>query len=619
MRWYALIGVIVFLLTIHIGFFSHIFEPWRGKSFDIYQRLHSKLDDKQVLPVIVVIDDETLQETGRWPWSRKSLAVLIKRIHDARPSVLGIDILFPETQSAEEDAALAKAIAAGPSVLATSIGGIAANEDRAPLIIWSEIGSEYQSVVPVTAGLVMSTDIITSAASGLGIVRSTPDPDAVVRSAPLVWATMGADGLVYWPHFAMELARLHLNDDAYAVRLAPNGYDALRFASRIVPLSAGGGIWLQDADVAAEIISARTLNDPMVAARLKGRMVVLAVSALGLDTFHKTPRVLARPGSEIHALLARQLVNDQFLSEPSHAAVVERLLFVVASATLLFVSFVAGGRLSLVIPVALLASAVPFAYGFWQYLMASQLFDFIQPMVGIAFVAVNQITLLYASAELQRRRLRRQFSLFLSPEVVSNLQSLGKDPTTQAEKREITAVMIDIRGFTSSSENLSPEQLVATVNRFMTITSAEIFRFNGTIDKFMGDAVLAFWNAPLDQENHRDLALNCVKAIYQSLKHENEVRRASGEMPILIGAGIETGICSVGNFGSQTRLEYTAIGNAVNMSARLESATKRAGEPILLGPAFVQGASKQARFVGDYELAGFSESVAVYAPNEEAA
>jgi adenylate cyclase len=189
-----------------------------------------------------------------------------------------------------------------------------------------------------------------------------------------------------------------------------------------------------------------------------------------------------------------------------------------------------------------------------------------------------------------------------------------QDLTTSAEKREITVLMMDMRGFTSSSEQLPADVIIATVNRFLTLASKEIFSRDGTIDKFMGDAILAFWNAPVDQPDHADRALKAVLAIRGALDRENEAREARGEQPIRVGAGIETGVCSVGNFGSDIRFDYTAIGSTVNMAARLESATKITNCPVLLGPGFARQHPEAIEPVGRLELAGFSGPVEVFTP-----
>ena len=237
-----------------------------------------------------------------------------------------------------------------------------------------------------------------------------------------------------------------------------------------------------------------------------------------------------------------------------------------------------------------------------------------QPAIGLAIVALGEVYTLFRESDARRRQLSRQFSQYLSPNVVAMLSETRQDLTTSAEKREITVLMMDMRGFTSSSESLPADEINATVNRFLTLASQEIFQRDGTIDKFMGDAILAFWNAPVDQPDHTDRALQAGLAIRAALATENAQREKEGKPPIRVGAGIETGICSVGNFGSDIRFDYTAIGSSVNMSARLESATKATGCPVLLGPGFAERHGDGIEPVGHIELAGFAKLVPVFTP-----
>ncbi|TJV46342.1 MAG: adenylate/guanylate cyclase domain-containing protein, partial [Mesorhizobium sp.] len=179
-------------------------------------------------------------------------------------------------------------------------------------------------------------------------------------------------------------------------------------------------------------------------------------------------------------------------------------------------------------------------------------------------------------------------------------------------KREITILLSDIRGFTAMSEQLDAQEIGKVVNHFLGLATDEILKRDGTIDKFMGDAVLAFWNAPLDQPDHRERALEAGLALIERVKRENAAFTARGHPPIEIGVAIETGICSVGNFGSERRFDYTAIGSPVNRTARLESTTKKLSIPLVLGPGFAQGASMPVVQAGAFELQGFKGEVPVF-------
>ena len=612
----GVLALIVALALSHIVFDRQL-DGLRGQAFDLYQQLSPRTAARQQV-VVVGIDDDTIASEGRWPWPRDRVAELISAIHSAGVTGLGIDILFSEPDVSEggdlRDAKLAQAIASGPTILATSIGDFPSSTLPETPVGWSVVGNGDADAIPTLPGVIASTPLLRAGAAGLGIVRSVSDEDGTVRSVPMVWASKDGDGIRLWPAFSMELARLHLQSSSYALRVRPEGYDAIKLGDGIVPLTPGGAIWLWEQADAVPRISALDVLAGKAGNQLKGRIAILSVNALGIDKFHTTPTVAARPGADIHAILAGQLLEGSFLSEPAQAKLVERGWFVISALVLLGLSYLIGSRVWLLMVAGLVVCLLPFAAGYGAYSGWRQLYEPLQPAAGLALVALGEAYSLFRESDQRRRQLSRQFSQYLSPNVVEMLTRTRQDLTTSAEKREITVLMMDMRGFTSSSEQLPAEVIIATVNRFLTLASREIFSRDGTIDKFMGDAILAFWNAPVDQPDHTGRALQAVLAIRAVLDHENQTRVARGEQPIMVGAGIETGVCSVGNFGSDIRFDYTAIGSTVNMSARLESATKITNCPVLLGPGFARLHPDGIERVGKLELAGFSEPVEVFTP-----
>jgi adenylate cyclase len=612
----GVLALIALLVLSHIVFDRQL-DGLRGQAFDIYQQLQPRtVPDQQV--VVVGIDDDTIAAEGRWPWPRDRLAELISAIHSTGVTVLGVDILFSEADTdvggEERDRKLAAAIASGPTVLATSIGDFPSSTVPQAPVGWSVVGHGDAQSLPVLPGIIASTPLLREGASGLGIVRSVSDEDGTVRSVPMVWASGGGEGIALWPAFSMELARLHLQAPSYALRVRPEGYEALKLGDGIVPLTPGGAIWLWEQEQAVRRISALEVFAGKADAALKGKIAILSVNALGIDKFHTTPVHAGRSGADIHAVLAGQLLDGVFLSEPAHAKQLERGWFVFSAIMIMLLSSWLGGRLWLLIPAGVVICLLPLAAGFGAYLGWHTLYEPLQPAAGLALVVLGEAYSLFREADQRRRQLSRQFSQYLSPNVVDMLTRSRQDLTTSAEKREITVLMMDMRGFTSSSEQLPAEEIIATVNRFLTLASAEIFRRDGTIDKFMGDAILAFWNAPVDQPDHAARALQAVLAIRAALDRENQRRTTTGKTPIEVGAGMETGICSVGNFGSDIRFDYTAIGSSVNMAARLESATKITNCPVLLGPGFATRHPDGIEPVGLLELAGFSKPVGVFCP-----
>lgn len=605
------LAIAVLLVAIHFGF-DPVLDGLRGKTFDIYQNLAPESSTTGDI-VLVTIDDAALAREGRWPWSRTRIAELIARIGAAHPSAFGIDILFPDAGDTVGDAALASAIETARPVLAMStseISGARLPEQKAG---WSVVGNGNASLIPRLPGLLASRPVFAMQAGGLGLVRSVPDPDGVTRSIPMVWATGAAGDPAFWPSMALELARIHMGEPGYTLRLGPEGYDALRLGNRTIPLSSGGAIWLQDSANPVARVAALDLLNGTANNELAGKIAILSVAATGFDSFHTTPLVATRPGAEIHALLTGQILNGRFPVEPADAKLYERLLFALLALTMIAaVSLLAERRLALLAAFAVLA-ATPFAVGLAAYAWRDELYDGLQPSVGLVALAAALTYLLYRLAEQRRQRISGQFALYLSPKVVEALIRSDTDVTRSAERRMVTVMFMDMRGFTASSETLPPDEVVSTVNRFLTIASEEIFRTDGTIDKFMGDAVMAFWNAPLDQPDHASRAMRSVTAIIDRLRDENAARRSAGLSQIVVGAGLESGRCSVGNFGSDIRYNFTVIGQSANLAARLEHATKGTGHAVLAGPGFARQVPDLVMPAGPFTLAGFAQPVEAFA------
>jgi adenylate cyclase len=590
---------------------SPVLDVVRGKSYDLYQQIapiELPLDDI----VLVEIDDAALKREGRWPWPRTRIADLIEAIGTQSPRAFAIDILFPDRGTPEGDAALVAAIASTRPVLAMSLTDQTGTTTPGPVAGWSVVG-EAPEALATFPGLLASLPEFTDQAGGLGMVRSIPDDDGVTRSIPMLWAVSGPDGLTLWPSLSLDLVRQALGEQAYTVRLGPAGYDAVKVGADVVRLTAGGAVWLTDTRQDITRIGALDLLDGRAAGALSGKIVLLSVSATGFDSFHTTPLVSTRPGVEIHALLTAQILAGHFPYEPAYARTVERTGFLLLAALMILaVAFFQIYPLPVLFAVPLLFCA-PFAAGLIAWRLGGELYDALRPTIGLAVLAAGGGYLLYRAAEMRRRQISGQFARYLSPEVVERLVRSEEEVARSAERREVTILFMDMRGFTAASERLAPEETVANVNRFLTLASEEIFRTEGTIDKFMGDAVMAFWNAPLDQPDHAERAIRAVRAIYQRLGAENVELEKIGLEPIELGAGLETGVCSVGNFGSDIRYNYTIIGHAANLASRLETATKTAGQPVLCGPALAARLPGEMRPAGSFELSGFAEPVPGFA------
>ncbi|TIX81460.1 MAG: adenylate/guanylate cyclase domain-containing protein, partial [Mesorhizobium sp.] len=443
-------------------------------------------------------------------------------------------------------------------------------------------------------------------------IRTLPDPDGVLRHVPLLWLRNTAQGVQLWPSFALELLRLYAGENGYVARMNAAGFDALRMAGTIVPLEPQGSIRLWETDTNTPRISANNIlsgrGDPL----LRNAIAIVDLSAVGLTQYLPTPTRPARPGVDIHADAIGQMLAGRYLAEPPQARTLERLWLVLSGIVFIGLSGVLAQRVVLGALALALLAVTPFGFGALEYSLQGKLYDPLQPALATILLAGFEGYVLYRRSEQRRSTLARQFSQYLSPSVVQRLANSDTEAILSGEKREITILLSDIRGFTTMSEQLGAQEIAKVVNHFLGLATDEILKRDGTIDKFMGDAVLAFWNAPLDQPDHRERALEAGLALIERVKRENAAFTARGHPSIQIGVAIETGVCSVGNFGSERRFDYTAIGSPVNRAARLESTTKKLSIPLVLGPGFAQGASMPVVQAGAFELQGFKGEVSIF-------
>ncbi|CAH2399948.1 CHASE2 domain-containing protein [Mesorhizobium ventifaucium] len=607
------LAVVLLLLACHSAFDGPL-SRLRERTYDLYQSLAPRQATSNPV-VIVSIDDASLMAYGRWPWNRGLLADLVDGVAESGAAVIGLALVLPEADTSPDgiagDKRLATALAKNRTALAVSLGNEATVSEAEPKAGWSIVG-QVPETLPGFTGLTGSLPNFSSAAAGLGVIRTLPDPDGVLRHVPLLWIRNTAQGVQLWPSFALELLRLYAGENGYVARMNAAGFDALRMAGTIVPLEPQGSIRLWETDTNTPRISASNIlsgrGDPL----LRNAIAIVDLSAVGLTQYLPTPTRPARPGVDIHADAIGQMLAARYLVEPTQARTLERLWLVLSGIVFIGLSGVLAQRVMLGAFALALLVATPFVFGALEYSLQGALYDPLQPALATIIIAGSEGYALYGRSEQRRSTLARQFSQFLSPSVVQRLANSDTEAILSGEKREITILLSDIRGFTAMSEQLDAQEIGKVVNQFLGLATDEILKRDGTIDKFMGDAVLAFWNAPLDQPDHRERALEAGLALIERVKRENAAFTARGHPPIEIGVAIETGICSVGNFGSERRFDYTAIGSPVNRAARLESTTKKLSIPLVLGPGFAQGASMPVVQAGVFELQGFKGEVPVF-------
>ena len=588
----------------------------RNLTFDAYHQLNPRTPEP--FPVAILdVDDPSIAEIGQWPWPRTRLAELVDRATADGAVAIAFDIVFAEPDrlsppriAAENpdlpaefrsalaalpgnDAALAAAFArsrviVGQTSVRSALAGLGLERDI-PEVAHGVLGPDPAPFLMAFPDLVENLPELEAAAAGRGVFNVRPDPDGVFRRVPLVMSVEGRVRLGLAP----ELLRVATGGQPFAIRTNEAGLDGVVLAGRLVQTAGDGTVrpYLTPHDPSRFVAAADLLAGRMPPGRLAGHLVLVGTSAIGLEDFRATPLGVPMAGVEIHAQLLENLLSDTLLVRPNYAVAVE----LVAAAAL-------GLLVILLTPVlsasSLILSSLIFlgAFGLGSYALFQNFRLLVDPSFPMAAGLVTMIfmsTSYYLREERRRRRIRTAFGQYVSRDLVDRLSETEEGLSLGGETRELTLLFSDVRGFTAIAESYrdDPATLTQLMNRLLTTLSNAILERGGTIDKFMGDAVMAFWNAPLPHPQHPRsacaAALGMIAAV-DRLNREREAEARAGGTPFLalnVGIGINTGTCTVGNMGSDMRFDYTAVGDPVNLASRLEGQSRAYGLPVIVGSA----------------------------------
>jgi adenylate cyclase len=598
-----------------------IIDQLRNLVFDSYQRQRPR-EYRADLPVrIVDIDEESLKRLGQWPWPRDLVARLVDRLGELGATTVALDIIFAEpdrfspanlarvwpdrpelaalrtslAQLPDSDAVLAQSLARTPSVTAFALSD--AGRSSAPELKrgFAAAGDDPLPFVQHFRGAVATLPAIEAAAAGNGAASYVPDADNTIRRAPLVLALNGA----LYPSFAAEALRVAQGAGSYTVKSSgankewkfgeSTGIVAVRIGDAIAPTDAAGRLLLHDTGHVPErfIPAWRVLDRSFDAREVSGMIILVGTTAEALKDLRTTPLAPVIPGVEIHAQVIEQILAQDFLHRPDWFQAGETLAFVVLGLVLIVAIRYVGALWSLLI--ALVAGAAAVAVSWYGFTRLAYLIDPLFPCLVILLVYLSSSLLAYLRTEQDKRRVRGLFSRYMSPIWVDELIRRPERVALGGEMRDLTVLFSDIRGFTRIAEQLDPQALTGLINRFLTRLTAVIHESGGTIDKYMGDCIMAFWNAPLDIANHGRKAIEAalaMRAALDGLNGELKVEAArDGRQPIVLGAGIglNSGPACVGNMGSEQHMGYSAIGDTVNIASRLEGLSRAYGVDIVLG------------------------------------
>ena len=586
------LSIIGSLLTLFI-WNPYPFQYLELKGYDTLIMSTEPVQNENIL--IVDLDEDIVKAYEGYPLPRSLYAELITKTN----AVPGITVLMPDAdiRGKENDVLLSNAMMNVPTVLASAASTQSSKESLH--VGTAQLGEDPLPWLYQYPGILRTESILELSRKGLGLVTATPEIDGVTRRIPLV---VNVQSKLY-PAFALELLRLAVNDPSYQLKTTQEGIDWIRVPSYpLMKTDANARIFLDWNTKFYKQTGSEFLESPIDAP-----FVIFGVTAEGVVNPTPTPAGLKYP-HEIQANILHNLINGSAPSTPTWAPAGE--LFGLTLGLLLIALTVSSIYISAPVIFSLIGGAM---FGAWYLFQSSYLFD-VTGLIVIWFLFWSIESFRnFITQYLLRLQIKQQFGTYVSPDLVKKLQ---EDPTLLrlgGETKRLTFLFSDIRGFTPISEKYQkdPQGLTKLINRFLDNQTEIILKHGGTIDKYMGDCIMAFWNAPLDVEDQERKATECVLEMREALGELNEKLKEENLDQINTGAGINSGLCVVGNFGSSSRFDYSVLGDAVNLAARLESSCKNYDVDLVISEySLVDGYDYE--FLDEVTVKGKSEPVKIY-------
>lgn len=614
--------------------------------------------------VIIDINDKSLAEEGRWPWPREKLARLTQKLTDAGVIVTVYDIIFsePEVNPAITILDLLKKIKVdkrvtdtliniadqidGDILLATSmldkdivLGYAFINEDEEYGVIGQPLNVTNISELSNTSirnqdGFLSNLDILHGVANFGGFLSVVPDDDGVIRRTSLVYEYKDN----FYPSLALEAVRLFYASENVTIKTALIGdVNAMEYLSLDVvevPTDGVGRVLVPFRGPAYSFnyfSATDILNDkvsPEKLALLESTIAFIGATAAGLNDLKATPVNRVYPGVEIHASIAAGIIDSSDVSGASQDEILSQLTFPAepdwAQGLNFIITLVLGLMLAILLPfmsplysIMLFTSAAGSLLGFniWLWSEYNFVVAIASPLIMVFILAMSNLAYGFIFESQGKKHLRDQFGQYIPPALVDQMLESDKDLSFEGDRREMTVLFADIRSFTTISESLTPSELKDMLNRFFTPMTEIIFNKQGTIDKYVGDMIMAFWGAPLRDEDHAKHAIDGALTMLKKVDAMKKEMGALGYPPINLGIGLNTGMMNVGNMGSEFRRAYTVLGDAVNLSSRLESLTKQYGVKLIVGENTREGQNDYVfRRLDKVQVKGKTEPVVIYEP-----
>lgn len=589
-------------------------QELRLRTFDIFQLIDPR-EKAAVRPVTIVdVDDKSLARLGQWPWPRTRIADMITNLTNLGAVAIGFDVVFSEADRLNPDLvasqmrylddatrARLRELPSNDQVLSEAIkrSRVVLGETGQPAV-----GGELDKTLPFTGvatvgeenaekflfefpGLLRNVPVIEKVAAGRGLFSIRTERDGLIRRVPMI---MRAQGNIM-PSLSLEILRVITGTPTLLVRTDNTGIRAIRLKGAEIPTDKNGQLWVHYArrDPSIYVSAADVLDNTVPPGKINGKLVLIGTSAAGLNDIKTTPVSSTMPGVEIHAQVLESVLSGAVISQPNYALGVELLAALIIGILVIIFTPNLG-------PVRLVLAGATFAgiligtswLFYWKY---RYLIDFTYPLLSTTAIYLTFVFSSFVREQRQRVQIRGIFAQYMSPVLVEQLAQSPEKVVLGGEERELTIMFSDVRGFTSISESYKhdPQGLITLMNRFLTPLTDVIIEQKGYIDKYMGDAIMAFWNAPLDDTEHQVHACEAAIRMLEKIdvvNKEREQEAADGGhvyIPLNVGIGLNTGIGVVGNMGSDLKKNYSVLGDSVNLASRLEGQTKEYGFPIIVG------------------------------------
>ena len=587
-----------------------IVEQTRLNIFDQYIK---SLPDKESEVIMLSIDEESLEKLGQHPFPRHTYAQMIADLRNSNAGIISFTLMFPEPDRFGGDEVFASWINDNGIVLSQQADS-RGRSDAAPYVGTATLGEgDAYDFVPKYEGLITNISDLESKAWGVGLINGKQEIDNITRRIPLLSQVNGQ----LYPSMPLEIIRVLQDKKSYSLKVDYDGIKNVMIPPyEPIKTEYDSSIWLNTNYVHEEYVYGNELPD------LGGKTVIVGLSASGLSAQISTPQGM-HPAHHLQASALQTVMDGSSISRPGWADLAEVMVILIGSLLILISIYYSRVWVGLGVFFVAVVGSITASYIAWTG--SSILLDLTYPIiVYILTFASASFNNFYKQFKL-RQQIKGQFGTYVSPDLVNQLVQNPDLMKLGGDRKEMTFLFMDICGFTPISEhyknNDDPEGLVELVNEFLDKMTKIILRNGGTIDKFMGDCIMAFWNAPLPCHNHAEMAVKSAIEIEEEVNELKRIYKERGLPDIRVGTGINTGDCIVGNMGSESRFDYSVIGDAVNLAARLEATASRGDYieyPTIISKATADqiGVGYAFSDIGNIKVKGKEEKVRIYYPRK---